>query len=211
MLPHKNRTLVLGSTPKPTTSDSDSVNSSTTSLADLNAATENYVSTRGPGRNQLMSKDTYDREQKQKLGQIQRSGAARRQKLDRQERSRLTQHISTQGSREILVDGIRFQLREDGSKLLRVTGKQETLLGGIELKNGILSKVDAATAAKDTPKKIKIASVDFIRTKNGNLVRANAVKGISTRLHHQKQRPQCEHFTKHGTTLPFQPWHGCSP
>lgn len=201
--PHMNRTLVLGGTPKTAATDPDSATSSTTSLTDSGIVTPSFVTTRAPGRTQLMNKDTYDREQKQKLGQLERSRTARRQKVNREERSRLIQHTSNQGSREMVVEGIRFQLRDDGSKLIRISGKQVVVPKDSSIV-GELSKTDVASVSKETPRQVKIADVNFFRTKTGNLVRANAVKDLN-RLQRLKQRPQCEHFTKHGTHLPFVP------
>ena len=167
--------------------------------------------------NQLMNKETYEREQKQK----EHGRAAKRQKINRDEQSRLIQHTSNQGSREMVVDGLRFQLRTDGSKLLRISGKH----GGPDRYRGTskLNAADARDTSKETPKKVKIADVDFFRTKHGNLVRANAVKDLNRyclmtqtysnshdsfsnfyRPLHRKQKPQCEHFIKHGTYSSFQ-------
>lgn len=41
-----------------------------------------------------------------------------------QENSRLAQHFSTPGNhRELTIEGVRFSMKEDGSKLVRVTGE----------------------------------------------------------------------------------------
>lgn len=122
-----------------------------------------------------MNKNTYEREQKQISELKEQARAAKRQEVNRNESSKLIQQASNQGSREILVEGIRFQLRDDGSKLIRVA--------------------DPTFASRETPKKVTIADIDFFRTKTGNLVRANAVKGLNRTV---KQKPQCQHFTKHG-------------
>ena len=155
-----------------------------------------------------MSKDTYNREQKSRLEIQERSRVTKRQKVDLKERSRLIQHTSNQGSRELLVDGLRFQLRDDGSKLMRVSGKQATSGEPCAI-HFMLNSVDAASAVKETPKRVAIADVNFFRTKNGNLVRANAIRDLN-RLQRQQHRPQCEDFTKHGTNLPLLSTSGCA-
>lgn len=160
-----------------------------------------------------MSKDVYEREQKKKL---ENRGVTKRQKVNREERSRLVQHVAkraAQGDREMVVEGIRFSLRGDGSKLLRIPGM------GYRPKRWCSERVtvpDMVTAPLESPRKIKIADVDFFRTKHGNLVRANAVKDLNryhsqailasrndlprnTRVNHRRQTPQCENFTKNGT------------
>ena len=219
--PHLNRTLVLGGTPKPTAPASEPVTPSSTPAIDP-AAAESFVSARRPGMNQLINKNTYAREQEQKVAHAQRASTAKRQKLDRDERSRLIQYTSNQGSREMIVDGLRFQLRDDGSKLIRVSGKLATAIDN-DGRDGRLNHADAQSSARGTPKKVTIADVDFFRTKNGNLVRANAVKDLnryfavtgttldvqysllnSYRQLRNKHKPQCKDFTIHGTHLPIQ-------
>jgi hypothetical protein len=74
---------------------------------------------------------------------------------------------------------------------------------------------------KETPRSVKIADVDFFRTKNGNLVRGSALKDTkryltearvqnakdsrypSGRLQPRKKTAQCEDFAKHGTHTPY--------
>ncbi|KAF2173015.1 hypothetical protein M409DRAFT_16965 [Zasmidium cellare ATCC 36951] len=96
-------------------------------------------------------------------------------------------------ARELVIDGIRFQIHAGGSKLIRIT--------------------DSATAAKKTPKIAKVADVQFLRTKHGNLIRAAPGKkrycgkdglymedlDLPERHRSRLQVPQCENFTKHGT------------
>lgn len=208
---------MLGGNPKPAASAFEFVTPHVASVANPSEPADALVSSRRPGMNQLMNKNTYDREQKQKLGQVERKRAIKKQKADREERSRLIQHTSNQGSHEILVDGMRFQLREDGSKLIRVSGKL-TALREHDVWDMMLSNPDLESSAKETPKKVRIADVEFFRTKNGNLVRANAIKDLNRyfamtgtnanghdsllnphRLYRNRQKPQCEDFTKHGT------------
>ncbi|KAK4506643.1 hypothetical protein PRZ48_000375 [Zasmidium cellare] len=91
--------------------------------------------------------------------------------------------------RELVIDGIRFQIHAGGSKLIRITGGCS--MSCKEEKE--LSISDSTTAAKETPKTAKVADVQFLRTKHGNLIRAAAGKKS------RPQVPQCENFTKHGT------------
>ena len=213
--PHQNRTLVLGGNQKPSLTPPTGEKPATESKA----SAETFVSTRRPGMNQLMNANTYEREQKQKQEYVQ---TPKRQKMGREEKVhavRQTQKASTSGNREIILDGLRFQLREDGSKLIRVTGKPNSLLHPATF-GAKLSQADANTAGKETPRKAKIADVDFYRTKHGNLVRADAMNRYFDARRHAptrknslydlnrptqpKTKPQCEHFTKHGTLPPLQ-------
>jgi hypothetical protein len=212
----QNRSLVLNaasSTSTPPSEPSTPHNELATTSSTTN---DGYIATRRPGMNQLINRETYDREQKQKQEQHERTRGAKRQKVDREERTKLRQYTSSQGNREIIVEGIRFQLREDGSKLIRISGKTtRTIL--LNHKNSTLSFADN-DESKDTPRKVTIADVDFFRTKNGNLVRANALKATNryqlteisrnasrhsrdpyNRLQPRKSNVQCEDFIKHGT------------
>ena len=167
---------------------------------------------------QLVNKDTLERRQHHK-DQLR---AAKRQKINLQERATLDEHTAGRGDRELLIEGIRFQLRADGSKLVRVS----SMLSKPANEREELKTTDPTSTSQATPKTVKVANVAFYRTKNGNLVRANAVKNLTrycktTRPCHLKDpdslvfisrtstraKRQCEHFTKHGTcknpTLPL--------
>lgn len=223
--PHKNRTLVLSGTQNSPPPASTTTDFNTATLANASIAADSFVSARGPGKKSLMNKDTYEREQKQVLEHKETALEAKRQKIDREERTTLMHHVNASpasGSRELVVDGIRFQLRDDGSKLIRIPGKPPSIFhDGTD--DGELNGTDASTGTKETRKQVKIAGVDFYRTKNGNLVRANAVRDriryfvytgnaicgqnslrIQYRPADRKQTSQCEHFTKHGTQYPYE-------
>lgn len=150
---HKNRTLVLNSTVAP----------------------PGNVLTAGGGIHQLMNKDTYDREQKHRLEYTELQHEAKRKRRNVEEQHRILHHFAApqQVSRELVINGIRFTLTHDGSKLTRMAG-------GLIARpcRWILTKLtvsDAATASLETPKKTKVADVEFYRTKHGNLVRASAL------------------------------------
>jgi hypothetical protein len=77
----------------------------------------------------------------------------------------------------ITVDGIRFRLSADGSKLLRDIGMNIPARDHAEHAQ---PSIDSSTAA--TPKVATVSGVVFKRTKNGNLIRAEAVqKGLVSR------------------------------
>ncbi|KAK6417946.1 hypothetical protein LTR95_017264, partial [Oleoguttula sp. CCFEE 5521] len=118
--------------------------------------------------------------------------------------------------REIVVEGIRFRMKEDGSKLHRVDGegndKYDQSLGHHEL-----NSTDPLNAALTTPKQVFIAGIEFLRSKSGNLLRKTAInpsarydtcsssrtafrslQDINFRPAHST-KPQCINFTKNGT------------
>ncbi|KAK5711897.1 hypothetical protein LTR15_012243 [Elasticomyces elasticus] len=169
---HRHRTLVLNSANTPTPTEQD--------------APATLVSSRGTNH-QLMTKDTYLREQKHTTEQKEQQRAVKILKRNVQDQHRILSHLGSTGSttnREILINGLRFNIASDGSKLMRVR--------------------DLNTIG-DTPRKTTIAGVGFHRTKNGNMIRASAIR--SSRI--PTNKPQCENFTKHGTYLsnPYRAGH----
>jgi hypothetical protein len=199
---HKNRSLVLNGTTTPPTSNGLPVSAANASA---------QVSTRG-ANHQIMTKGTFEREQRQRQDMKEQQRQAKRQKRSHQEQSRILRHFDAAGDnaeRIMLVGDIRFRLTADGSKLIRVTGMPHD-----DHFASVLSPADAATTHKETPKKSKIVGIDFYRTKNGNLVRASALKSPAryrlaldailerrspfTSRRPANDKPQCENFTKHG-------------
>jgi len=222
---HKNRTLVL--------SDSSATPTPARGAPVVATASSPLVSARGTNH-QLMTKDTYEREQKQRIEQEGQRRVAKSLKRNTQDQHRILSHLNSTGaavSREIAIDGIRFRLAGDGSKLTRVHGKYMLRCGRV--KWGSLRGTDIATDNVQTPKKTTIAGVDFYRTKHDNLIRASALKASarywttphsgkfeldspSTCVRPTANKLQCENFTKHGTSLssPYRagllerPYHG---
>lgn len=198
---HKNRTLVLGGAQAGQSTPLEQDIASTPPAK----GSESFVSARRTGMNQLMTKDTYERELQQKM--VQHDRPARR--------TTPKQHApSTQSTTQLRImelAGIKFKVANDGSKLFRVPGKLVPHLAH----RARLSITDSATADQETPKKVKVTGVDFVRTKHGNLLKiktANEAKRYhatypsenkqSQLTRHdsaQQQKPQCENFTKYGT------------
>ncbi|KAK4560717.1 hypothetical protein LTR86_005296 [Recurvomyces mirabilis] len=194
---HKNRTLVVDNATRTPPPDTDQP---------FTSAAPGLVSTRGT-THQLMTKGTFDREQQARLELQGQQRDAKRQKRRASEQSRILHHVLPSGNtamREMVIDGILFQLTQDGGKLVRVS--------------------DIATAALETPKRTKIVGVDFFRTKNGNLVRASTLRPsaryqtpqtlcfehcLPPMIRPTATKPQCENFTKHGTCActPTRPGH----
>ncbi|GIZ39963.1 hypothetical protein CKM354_000332200 [Cercospora kikuchii] len=184
-IPHpvKNRTLVLGGASNDLSSTR--VNDATPRPIDPSvAASGRFVTSRMGNRSQLMTKETYEREQRQRQEyKDQRAGNA----------TIFTPQQIRQGQQDIPpapvtrvleFDGIQFELQPHGDKLVRLA--------------------DPATADRQTPRKVTIADVDFLRTKNGNLIRAMPATQDNSRPSARASRKQCEKFTRHGN-CPFGP------
>ncbi len=161
--PVKNRTLVLNGAKPPTNELA-----LPTPVKKEAPQHDNFVATH---THQLVNKDAYDRHQHRK----EQLRATRRQQINQTERTALIQHTASQGGRKLLIEGIRFRLRDDGSKLVRISGATLQPLH----KSNELNTTDTTTTNKVTPKMVKVADVAFFRTKNGNLVRASAVKNLT--------------------------------
>ena len=94
---------------------------------------------------------------------------------NRQEKSKLAHHFNTPGvNRELVIEGVRFTMKEDGSKLIRVTGEHWTA-HGYDGSGRILNPTEPSATSPRTPKKAVVAGVEFFRTKNGNLLRSATI------------------------------------
>lgn len=165
-----------------------------------------FVASRGQNH-QLMTKDTYNREQKSKQEVNEQHRATKRQKRNAEEQIRILRY--TEEDRELEISGLRFRLVSNGSKLTRIHGEPD----GPAETNKWLNSADGANDSQETPKRAEVANVVFHRTKRGNLVRASALAryipcdhrvlserySSVTNCRTPKQAPQCEHFTRHGT------------
>ncbi|CAK1355028.1 Zinc finger CCCH domain-containing protein [Cercospora beticola] len=180
LIPHpvKNRTLVLGG---------GSNNLSSTRVNDVTprpiepsvAASGRFVTSRMGNRSQLMTKETYEREQRQRQEYKDKRAGNTAFFAPQQTRNAQQDIPSTPATRVLEFDGIQFELQPHGDKLVRLA--------------------DPATADGQTPRKVTIADVDFLRTKNGNLIRAMPATQDNTRPPAPASRKQCEKFTRHGT------------
>ncbi|KAK5117562.1 hypothetical protein LTR62_004984 [Meristemomyces frigidus] len=142
----------------------------------------------------LANQDTLDPEQKHRQEIHEQQRADRRRKRSIQEQSRILHHIDSAGdstNRAMVIDGIHFRLSPDGAKLTRAPGK----LGYWKTPSitSILNFTDMAEAALATPKKIKIANVDFCRT---------CVFGARCHFQHDPSKVAiCKDFLKSGSCL----------
>jgi hypothetical protein len=76
---------------------------------------------------------------------------------------------------EITVEGIRFQITKQGSKLVRAPGKL-ALVPIPSISSTYLATADDNNPPSATPRVTTIGGVKFYRTKNGNLVRHGIAK-----------------------------------
>lgn len=179
---YRNRTLVLnGGSQQSRSGDPDSGTAS-------DASSSSSWVTKTDRHLQLINSSVYKRDAQARALALEQS---RRQKLalrDRQERAKLASHFNrmatsgglgpsnqqTAGHQyEITVQGLRFVVAKNGSKLVRVPGASRP--PGRHFQGTHMATGDG-NSAKATPKTAVIGGVKFYRSKNGNLYRHGIVK-----------------------------------
>jgi hypothetical protein len=165
---HRNRTLVLGGAQTGAHACASNETSSSESLVAHTPAKNALVTARTGGQSQLMTKETYEREKRQKQELQKKQQAVNDQQVSH------SPHMQPATQQRILeFEGIKFRLQDDGSKLIRIPGRQTNTCTRYSWS---LSHTDAASGDKETPRKVKVADIDFLRTKHGNLVRATSIQ-----------------------------------
>jgi hypothetical protein len=177
---YRNRSLVLnGGTQQNQSGDAES---GTTS----DASTSSWV-TKNDRHLQLINTNVYTKDAQARAAAIEQT---RRQKLalrDRQERAKLTNHINRMvnsggfvganqqaaGNYEITVQGVRFHVVKNGSKLVKAPGASPPYTATPQ--DAHIGAGDN-NSAKATPKMALVGGVKFYRSKNGNLYRHGIVK-----------------------------------
>ncbi|CAD6505542.1 BgTH12-01032 [Blumeria graminis f. sp. triticale] len=128
---------------------------------------------------------------KQKLKQRQEREKSRLQKyLQREDPSNIygssTRVVQGVGNHEVNVQGIRFLVAKNGSKLIKIPDLH--LPGDINL-------------AKSTPKVASVGPVKFYRSKNGNMYRSGIIKAHRATGIVKKIDEPCKIFTTTGTLI----------
>jgi hypothetical protein len=182
----RNRTLILnGGTPQTPPGDADSGTASDTS------SSSSWV-TKHDRHLQLINTSVYQKDAPARTAALEQS---RRQKLaqrDKQERAKLISHLNRMansgafgaanpqtttapGKYEIAIQGIRFIVAKNGSKLVKVPGASTPCLPSLGARL-LTCGSDDVNSAKATPKIAIVGGVKFYRSKNGNLYRHGVVK-----------------------------------
>jgi hypothetical protein len=178
---YRNRTLILnGGSQHNQSGDADSG-------ATSDASTSSWV-TKNDRHLQLINSNVYKKDAEARTLAIEQT---RRQKLaqrDKQERAKLINHLNrmvnsgvfgtanqqtTAGKYEIAVQGVRFVVAKNGSKLVKVPGASQRCATASQ---GTHIGAGDGNSAKATPKMAVIGGVKFYRSKNGNLYRHGIVK-----------------------------------
>jgi hypothetical protein len=193
---HRNKTLVLNgattSTLVPENNAQNEINSST----NVNASPA-WV-TKTDRHLQLINPTIFEKQSQQRTKAMEETRKLKLKQRDERERLKFNKHLQRVGNTstteaggiaslnitsqyEISLQGVRFRVVKNGSKLMKVPG--ETLLVDY-LINCVYGTFDSGlqylgdeNAAKATPKFATVGGVKFYRSKNGNLYRSGIVKG----------------------------------
>ncbi len=179
---YRNRTLILNGGPQQgQPGDADSG-------ATSDASTSSWV-TKNDRHLQLINSSVYKKDAPARTAALEQT---RRQKLalrDKQERAKLISHLNrmvnsggfgpanqqtpSTDKYEIAVQGVRFVVAKNGSKLVKAPG---ALPPHTHVSQATHMGLGDGNAAKATPKMAVIGGVKFYRSKNGNLYRHGIVK-----------------------------------
>lgn len=138
---------------------------------------------------QLINSSVYEKDAKARTLAIEQTRLQSRTARDQRERAKLMGHFrrvtdtrgstNTQGPYEITIDGVRFLVTKNGSKLIKAPGESRFphyMQGHVALSAHVHSPTGDNNSAKATPKMATVAGVRFYRSKNGNLYRHGIVK-----------------------------------
>lgn len=197
---HRNRTLVINNVPSPAQENQVAYKETVSApeVVDVPGSAPTWVSKRDRHM-QLINTSVYDQLSQQRARSMAATLEQKQRERDLREKAKLSKHFqntSTQHYRsaaanaqsqgdskvhEIQIDGIRFQVTDGGSKLMRISSDSNPVHA--------------------TPKQAKIGGVTFFRSKNGNLYRAGLVKAKKRHTVKKLDEP-CLRFTTTGNPLP---------
>ncbi|KAL2257862.1 hypothetical protein VTK26DRAFT_9071 [Humicola hyalothermophila] len=183
---YRNRTLVLnGGSQQTQTGEADSGATSDASTSSWVTKTDRHL--------QLINSSVYQKDAQARTLAMEQTRRQKRAMRDKQERAKLLSHLNrvansggfgatnqqTPTKYEVVVDGIRFNVAKNGSKLVKVPGD--------------------GNSAKATPKMAVIGGVKFYRSKNGNLYRHGIVKAQRQSGTVKKVNVPCKQFSLTGS------------
>lgn len=148
---------------------------------------------------QLINTSVYEKNSQHRVKAIEETRQQKLKHRDERERARLNRHLQRVGNHvitsgnvtsrpsdipgvyEIDIQGIRFRVTKNGSKLVRLSGEEiqipvtSSKVGQYQAGPGLHNPGDI-NGAKTTPKTALVGGVRFYRSKNGNMYRAGIIK-----------------------------------
>ncbi|KAI1476369.1 hypothetical protein F4774DRAFT_393338 [Daldinia eschscholtzii] len=185
---YRNKTLVLNGQSRPAADNSDSTNEN------LDPASPSWV-TKTDRHLQLINTSVYEKESQQRASAIEQTYRQKQLQRNNREKATFMNNVLQSGASgksiglpntsasaspyEVVVDGIRFRVVQQGSKLVKAP--------------------DDVNPPSATPKVTSIGGVKFHRTKHGNLVRHGVVKAQRFAGGVKKVNEQCKTFSWTGS------------
>jgi hypothetical protein len=190
---HRNRTLVLNNnstTSSQPDSDIDTIPAGTEHPSGNSAS--GWV-TKTDRHLQLINTTIFEKETLNRAKAIEETRKQKLRQRDEREKAKLMKHLqilggehanfarpsstNTASNYEIEVQGIRFRVTNNGSKLAKVPGEISHTLRALNYRFLQYSPYPGdLNAAKATPKTALVGGVRFYRTKNGNMYRSGIIK-----------------------------------
>ncbi|KAL4943790.1 hypothetical protein BDV06DRAFT_188940 [Aspergillus oleicola] len=211
--PHRHRTLVLNSSATPSQSVTPSDGNAMDVDENSRTATPNAWVTKHARHMQLINSAVYDKEAQKRVKALEETRKAKAQKKAQAEQAKVLQFAQGAGSQfatprvsvpggssgeyQILLNDIPFRVSRGGGKLIRVSSANPAHFALGE--GASLQLLDDPNTANNTPKRVKVAGVTFVRSKNGNLHRLGAVTSKRAPSAVKEKDELCSRFTTTGT------------
>ncbi|KAL4872302.1 hypothetical protein BDV12DRAFT_162719 [Aspergillus spectabilis] len=215
--PHRHRTLVLNNSATPASQSATppggmAIDTDETSRP----ATPNAWVTKHARHMQLINSAVYDKEAQKRVKALEETRKAKAQKKAHIEQAKVLQFAQGVGRQypsnsapqvsaaselpgeyQIILNDVPFRVSRGGGKLIRVSSANpaDSAIG----ERAGLRLLDDPNTANNTPKRVKVAGVTFVRSKNGNLHRLGAVTSKRMPLAVKKKDELCQRFTTTGT------------
>lgn len=173
---HRNKTLVINGQNQPTDSEANANDASPTSWV---SKTDRHL--------QLINSAVYEKNSQNRVDAIAQTQRQNQLRKDQKEKAHIMKYMQQTGNSvrsntkaapsqyDVFVDGIRFHVTGQGSKLVRAPGTNNP--------------------SRSTPRVTTIGGVQFYRTKNGNLVRHGIVTAHRMAAGIKKVDEPCRTFT----------------
>ncbi|GCB24922.1 zinc finger CCCH domain-containing protein C337.12 [Aspergillus awamori] len=213
--PHRHRTLILNNATSGTPGSATPAGTGTDTDGEARSATPNEWVVKRDRHMQLINTSIYDKETQARTKAMEESRQAKAQKRAQVEQARVLNYAQGVGrvhppgfaapqvstadpsaEYQVFVNDIPFRVSRGGGKLIRVSGAcaVDTLV-----KRTSLPVIDNPNTANATPKRVTVAGVAFVRSKNGNLHRLGAVTSKRKPMTVKKKNALCQRFTTTGT------------
>lgn len=186
---HRNRSLVLNGANTPPTTLTENIPQGRDDAEAAAGSVPGWIAKTGRHL-QLINTSIYEKDAQSRAQAMEETRKQKLKQRDDREKAKLHKHIQRLGSGntgiagqstrpaanyEIDVQGVRFRVTKNGSKLARVSGEG---FGQTYQQEEVWDSLYAGdmNAAKSTPKTAMVGGVRFYRTKNGNMYRSGIIK-----------------------------------